>query len=193
MKKTSLVSIGGKTFSIEEDAYNFLEQYLADYRNKIRLAFQTEEVMEEVEARISDLLSEKVSGMGVVSLAHIKSIAEQIGMPDGPFNASYDTSRTSFSSEKPGNANCNAQRRFFRDKDHSWLGGVCSGLGAYFNLDILLVRIIFLVLLFTFSAGFWIYIILWIAAPHAVTPADKCAMRGWEATEENIRKVSNCK
>ena len=69
----------------------------------------------------------------------------------------------------------------------------CSGIAQYLNIDTLLVRIIFVIALFMGSAGFWIYVILWIAAPLAETPAQKCEMYGLPVTAENLMKFSNNK
>ena len=45
------------------------------------------------------------------------------------------------------------------------VGGVCSGLANYFNLDVALVRVLFVIALLFASFGFWLYIILWIVLP----------------------------
>ena len=61
------------------------------------------------------------------------------------------------------------KRRLYRDPDHRVLGGVCGGLGAYFNMDPVVLRIIFAVLfLITSGAALLAYLILWIAVPKAI-------------------------
>ena len=80
--------------------------------------------------------------------------------------------------------------RSFRDEDNKVIGGVASGLAAYLNLDITLVRVIMLALLLAGSLGFWLYIFIWIIAPVAKTAAQKCEMRGWPVTAENMAKFS---
>ena len=67
---------------------------------------------------------------------------------------------------------------------------MCSGLAIYFDIDITLVRIIMLAALLAGSVGFWVYIILWIAEPKAVTPAQQCELRGLAPTAENIAQFS---
>lgn len=68
------------------------------------------------------------------------------------------------------------------------IGGVCSGLAAYFDIDTVLMRVIAVVALFLGSAGFWIYVILWIAVPKARTASEKLEMRGLPVTAENLRR-----
>ena len=58
-----------------------------------------------------------------------------------------------------------ANNRFYRDSKNKVLGGVCSGLANYFNLDVALLRVLFVVALLFASFGFWLYIILWAVIP----------------------------
>lgn len=81
-------------------------------------------------------------------------------------------------------------RRFFRDLDSNMLAGVCSGLAIYFNTDVVLVRILFIILLMAGTTGFWAYIIICIVAPAARTAEEKCLLRGLPLTEENLRMFS---
>ncbi len=58
-----------------------------------------------------------------------------------------------------------AQKKFYLSTTDKWLGGVCGGIAAYFNIDSLLVRIAFLILFFGFGCGLLLYILLWLLAP----------------------------
>ena len=78
-------------------------------------------------------------------------------------------------------------RRFYRNPDERVLGGVASGLALYFNTDVLLIRILFLIALFGFGFGLLAYIILWIAAPQAASLTDRMKMKGKEVTLTNIK------
>ena len=74
--------------------------------------------------------------------------------------------------------------------DNKTIGGVCSGLAAFLNVDITIVRIISLLTLLLWGTGFLVYLVLWIVVPVAKTPADKCMMRGLEPTAENMARFS---
>ena len=63
-------------------------------------------------------------------------------------------------------------KRLYRSRSRI-IGGVCQGLADYFNVDVVLVRIIVLFALFCLSAGFWVYLVLWIVVP--LEPVDA----GW--------------
>ena len=68
--------------------------------------------------------------------------------------------------------------------------GVCSGLALFLGVDVTLIRVIFLVAFICGSAGLWIYLVIWIAAPEARTAAEKCELRGIPANAENIRRFT---
>ena len=56
-------------------------------------------------------------------------------------------------------------KKLYRIPTDGMLGGVCAGLGEYLNIDVTIVRLIFILLFLTGSAGFWIYLIMWIIIP----------------------------
>lgn len=89
----------------------------------------------------------------------------------------------------PPNANLDEDKKvkkFYRDNDNKVLGGVCSGLAAYFGVDITVIRLLFVLGVFLFGTGFLAYIILWIVAPKAQTLTQKMEMKGEPVTLSNI-------
>ncbi len=77
-------------------------------------------------------------------------------------------------------------KKLYRDPDNSVLGGVASGLSKYFDIDPLVVRILFIVAFFGFGTGFLAYVILWIITPEASSITDKMQMEGQPVTLSNI-------
>jgi phage shock protein C len=59
-----------------------------------------------------------------------------------------------------------SQKRLYRSETDRQIAGVCGGLADYFNVDVTLVRIIFVLLLLSAGPGLLIYIALWIAVPN---------------------------
>ena len=78
-------------------------------------------------------------------------------------------------------------KKIFRDGNDKILGGVCSGLGHYLNIDTIWLRIAFIVLI---ASGFpvFIYILLWILLPEAKTTSEKLQMEGEPVNIDNIEK-----
>lgn len=189
MKKTVNVAIGGLSFTIDEDAYNALGSYLDKFRASLKDKSGSQEVMEELEIRIAELFKSQLGGREVVDIALTKSVISQMGMPDGSTNTETETDNNNNNNNEKYN-NMETVRKFYRDVDDKKIGGVCSGLALYLNIDVVILRVLFLVALFCGTAGFWIYLILCIVAPCAKTPTEKCEMRGIPATAENIQRFA---
>ena len=184
MKKVINVSLSGRNFTLNEDAYNRLRTYLGHFETKLTVPeYQKREVMEEIEGRIAELFFQERGGddSRVVTLEMVEKVTSALGMPDGSAE-NGSTSSTAFASDTP--------RRLYRDMENKRVAGVCSGLAFYFNADVTLLRILMLAALVFGSAGFWIYIILWIAVPQADTPAKKCEMQGIPPTAENMSRFA---
>ena len=191
MKKTVSAAIGSTNFIIDEDAYARLDAYLAAFRTKLHAGADTQEVMSDLENRIAELATARLGGENrVINLALIDEIISCIGMPDG---TSFQRENAETAFEAPRSDGDPIAHKFFRDTDHRSIGGVCSGLAAYFNIDVTLVRVAFILLFIFGSTGFWIYIVLWIIAPKAQTPTEKCQLRGIEPTFENLSKFTTSK
>lgn len=61
-------------------------------------------------------------------------------------------------------------KKFVRVEKDKMIAGVCTGIAQYFNVDVMLVRVLFvLASLFGFSAGFWLYILIWLLVPSDAT------------------------
>lgn len=190
MKKTITAAVGGRNFIFDEDAYDALKNYLDKFRIALKApAAQADEIMEELEMRIGDLFKEELFGREVVDIKIVRKIVMQLGMPDGS-EPSFGWSE-SHGSGWTGQTVSAPQKKLFRNPDDRIFGGVCSGLAVFFNIDTSIVRILFLIVLFLGSAGFWIYLAFWIVLPLARTPAEKCAMYGMSPTAENMNRFHN--
>ena len=220
MKEVMNIGIGGKSFVVETSAYEILRDYLELFSSKIKPG-ESSEVMEDIESRIAELCSENISAYkNVVTESIVVKIVTQLGLPNGesyrPFQGSASGaakgaatgasagSATGSSAGTSGaysgaagaayGAGAEEQRvpkKLFRDSDDKMIGGVCSGLGFYLGADPVLVRVLFLIALLFGTLGFWVYLIIWIVAPLAVNPVQKCEMRGLAPTAENLGKFSN--
>lgn len=183
MKKTLTISISGIVFHVEEDAYDKLSLYLDALSVHFRKFEGKEEVIADVEARIAEILQPRLSpGKEVITIDDVEEAIGIMGQPSD-FGPEDETGE-----EKQSSSYTAVQRRLFRDGERKMLGGVCGGLGAYFNVDPVWVRIIFLVSIAISGFGLLVYIILWLVVPEARTTAEKLQMRGEPVTVSNIEK-----
>ena len=193
MKKTINVAIGGCSFTINEDAYDTLNDYLERFKSTLDNNSSSADVMDELEVRIADQLKGKLGGRQVVDLAMTQDVIGKLGYPQEYQSADDQTYRQEAPKDEyhySGSDGEKAVRKLFRDPDGKRIAGVCSGLALFLGVDVTLIRVLFLVAFICGSAGFWIYLVIWIAAPEARTAAEKCELRGIPATAENIRRFT---
>lgn len=192
MKKTINVAIGGCSFTIDEDAYNTLNEYLERFKGALDSSSSSADVMDELEGRIADLMKAKLGGREVVDMKIAQEVVAQLGYPQGyrPSEANNAGGNARDEYHYSGTDGERPVRKLFRDPDDKKLAGVCSGLALFLGVDVTLIRIIFLVAFICGSAGLWIYLVIWIAAPEARTAAEKCELRGIPANAENIRRFT---
>lgn len=191
MKKTFTINISGSIFHIDEDAFEKLQRYLQMLNRHFGTALEGQEILQDIEARIAELLIEKTSNkVEVVTDAMVDEVIARMGRAedfmeagDEEPTATVGAADALLTGEQP------IRRRLYRDGDNRVLGGVCSGMGAYFNMDPVILRIIFVLLFFLMGPfNILLYLILWIAVPKAKTTAQRLEMRGKEATISNIEK-----
>lgn len=209
MKPTVRVSIGGSAFNLEENAYKILDNYLKSLKSYFNNNPESEEIISDIEIRLSELLQMKMKTKdGVVSETDAKETIDIMGNPkDFDPDIEIETeSRTSLIEQEnkkqdysdQNNSNTRYKKKLYRDEDNKIIGGVFSGLGHYFNIDptILRVVVVTIILLFNFlsygGAGTLIlaYIILWMVMPAAKTFNQKLSMTGADPSIANIEDRS---
>ncbi len=186
MKKTIKINLSGNIFHIDEDAYDHLKKYLDAIGQHFSGKEGGEEILNDIESRIAELFSEKrTREEEVITLISVTEVIEIMGDPQEIINTGDEGTTAG---DAASSASGSGSRRLYRDPENSVIGGVCSGLGAYFNIDPLIFRILFIVLFFLGGASILIYVILWIVLPKALTAAQKLEMRGEPVTVSNIEK-----
>lgn len=190
MKKVLNISLANRSFTLEEDAYKRLSDYLEHFRTRLAASSgvpytQSAEVMDDLESRIAELFIQEVGTDGrVVKIDLVDRVTRQLGMPDGaPESPDADPSPTRNDDEP-------VRKKVYRDDDNRRIAGVCAGLATYLDIDVVLARVLMLVAFVAGTAGFWIYVICWIAIPKAVTATQKCEMYGLPVTAENLARFS---
>lgn len=183
MKKTLSINISGFVFHIDEDAYEKLHRYLEAIKFHFRGLKEKDEVMADIEARVAEILQQKLSAAKEVNT--MEDVDEVIGILGQPADFALGDDDEAGAREYIYKA---PYKRLYRDPERKWIGGVCSGLGAYFNLDPIWVRLIFFVSVAISGFGAIIYLILWLALPEARTTAERLEMRGEQVNISNIEK-----
>ncbi|WP_010664786.1 PspC domain-containing protein [Marinilabilia salmonicolor] len=190
MKKVMTINIAGRSFYIDEDAYARLEQYLKRLEHWSEDKEEGREILSDIEGRIRELLEEKINpSTGVITLEIVSEIIATMGEPEEFTEDGNTEKETGSSTDYTTTAKGPRRRRLYRDMEDKVFGGVCSGIAAYFNIDRVVVRVLFALLAFlSFGTALPVYIILWIAIPPALTSSQRLEMRGDDVTISNIEK-----
>lgn len=181
MKKTISINLAGLVYQIDDDAYNLLENYLEKLKTSFSDPSEQREILDDIEHRFAELFSEKMKNRtevvnkqmvqeAIATLGEVEEIEEEVDK-----SSSGETLRSS--------------RKLFRSTDDKVIAGVLGGLGVYFGIDAIWLRLLF-VLLAIASVGIpvgIIYIVLWLVMPKAVTASQKLQMRGEPVNLSNLK------
>lgn len=204
MKTSININLFGTVYAIDEDAHKLLDQYLTNLKSYFAKQEGGDEIADDIEHRIAELFWElKQQGTESICIEQVTQILHKIGNPEEMGNeepndtkqegqkSSEDQSTGASAHEAPRTENNNrqGQRRYYRDGQNKRLGGVLSGICHYFGWsDPLILRICFVFLcLFTDGIFLFIYLLLWLIAPKAVTAEQRLQMKGQAVNPESIR------
>lgn len=193
MNKTISINISGLVFYIEEGAFDILKAYLDSIKDYFISQRGGSEIIADIESRIAELFQEMVKEeKTAITLDDVNEVIAGLGQPQDMMDeedVEENLDSESFSNQGAGDT---SEKRLFRDPEGKLLGGVCSGLGAYFRIDPVWLRLAFVLLVWIMGSSALLYLILWIVIPEALTTADRLKMRGKPINvnniEESIRK-----
>ena len=184
MKEITRIHLAKTPYDIELDAKEVLQKYLSE----IKQMMGSEDTMYEIEARMVELLGERgVQNNGIITMSDVEDLRSKMGLPK-EFSDS-ESNEDSQANLTPSNS---PAKRLMRDTDNAIFGGVCAGIAAYWGINPLWVRLLFIISPFiTFGTALLVYIIIWISLPEAKTAAEKLQMRGEPVTLNSLKKAAN--
>lgn len=191
MNKTVNINLAGISFHIDENAFGKLSRYLEAIRKSLKGTDGSEEIMQDIEARIAELFSDKIEVQSqVITLKELDEVIAVMGQPED-----YEVDEELFEDTPPyssasSNSKGNARhKQLFRDIDNKYIAGVSSGLGHYIGVDAIWIRLLWVLLVLAgLGSPILIYILLWILVPAALTTTDKLKMTGEPVNISNIER-----
>jgi membrane protein containing pspC domain len=184
MKEITRIHLAKTPYDIELDAKEVLQKYLSE----IKQMMGSEDTMYEIEARMVELLGERgVQSNGIITMSDVEDLRSKMGLPKefSDSESTEDSQANLIPSDSP-------VKRLMRDTDNAIFGGVCAGIAAYWGINPLWVRLLFIISPFiTFGTALLVYIIIWISLPEAKTAAEKLQMRGEPVTLDSLKKAAN--
>ncbi|MCL1936879.1 MAG: DUF2807 domain-containing protein [Candidatus Azobacteroides sp.] len=190
MKKTLTINLNGRVFNIDEDAYQLLDNYLNNLRIYFRKEEGSTEILADFEARIEELFSDRIRlGYSVITINEVEKVIAQMGQPTD-FEEREENEKREKNSEWAKDPYMTVKKKFYRNPDDKLFAGLCSGLSAFFDWNVLIVRIIAIILIPATSFSIvLVYLIAWLLFPEARTAEQKLEMQGKSITVENIGKT----
>ena len=192
MKKILQISLARTPFTLEEDAYGQLDLYLESIRNLFRQVEGREDILADIEGRVAERFLE--SGKAIITLIEVEQVITSMGRAE-EYQESTNTNQENSSSESLPKSS----KKFYRDPQGALIGGVCTGIASYFDVEVLWVRVAFVIAAFANGLGLIAYPILWLITPEAKTPSRRLEMKGTpvtlgalkETAEENIKEFQS--
>ena len=192
MNKIFNINLGGYPFTIDDDAYHTLDKYLSTIKKHFANSEGCEDIIADIEIRIAELFNEELKGQPIVGIREVDKVIKVMGTPEefGATEEDHVKHKGQKTDAHRESKRYTTGKRLFRDPDEKVIGGVCSGLSAYFGInEPVWLRILFVFAFFT-GVGIMLYVVLWIAIPEAKSSGDKLSMKGEKIDVTNIaRKV----
>ena len=205
MKKTFNINVAGFPFIIDDDAYTLLDNYLQTIENAFAGNDETRELANDIESRVAELLMERTStNSPIVSVADVEEVISRVGQPEeimeedetisiktpGGDNAAKEDAKNAATPPPYIPPVTPIKKKLFRDPQNTMIGGVCSGLAWYLNMDPTIVRLLtVLITMVSMFSGAIAYLILMLVVPEAKTPLERMQRMGEEPTVKNIGKT----
>lgn len=191
MKKIININLSGRLIPIEDSAYEILNQYLGSLKKYFSKEEGGDEIVSDIESRIAEIFQDQLKkGAHCITDEDVMAVKASMGTPEQFDDAAGESTQQQKQEDPLEGYIPRPRKRLYRDPENKVLSGVCSGLGAYFNIDPVIFRIIFALLAVGgFGSGILVYFILWIATPSADTTAEKLEMRGERVDLNTIRST----
>lgn len=177
--KTKNYTISNEQIPVTEMAAEKLDNYRFDIKNHFS-AQGSEDVIIDMDFALLDKLNAIVEGKTnkTIEINDVENIIQQLG-----------TIEQLTESTTENNIIVTA-KKLYRTKTNSWLGGVCSGLAVYMGMPIWLLRLVFIIAVFTPLPIIILYLLLWYILPLAQNKSDELQMHGIPV---NLSSLTNTK
>jgi len=184
MRKVTTINLNNNAYQIDELGYDALRDYLSAAERNLEGNPDREEILADLEQAIGDKCRTSLGAhKTVVSVEDIQRILLEMGPVESASPSAVPGATTGASPAGGGPSAAGGSmpfpRRMYRLEQGRMWGGVCTGLAAYFGVDVVWMRVIF-VLLTLFTSGIWIliYIAMCFIVPMAETAEERAAAHG---------------
>jgi phage shock protein PspC (stress-responsive transcriptional regulator) len=184
MRQVITINLNNNAYQVEDEGYAALRDYMATAERRLADYPDKAEILADLEQAIADKCDSFLGAhKNVITTAEVSQILREMGpvagsdaeatRPQG--NPSTDTPEQGFTTATGPRQQ---PRRLYRLAEGKLLGGVCAGLAAYFGIDVVWVRALWV--LMTLFTGVWllVYVAALFIVPKAETPAERAQAHG---------------
>jgi phage shock protein PspC (stress-responsive transcriptional regulator) len=184
MNKVITINLNGRAYQLEESGFDALRAYLDDASARLENDEGKAEIISDLEQAIAEKCDKVLSPhKTVVTDDEIKRIIDEMG----PVEGTKAESAAGGAEHASSHGTSNAPKRLYLIREGAILTGVCTGLAAYFDIDVTLVRVIFAVVtILTSGIGIPVYIALALILPYADTIEARAAAHGQAFKAQDI-------
>ncbi len=181
MNKVITINLNGKAYQLEEDGFAKLKAYLAEAASRLENDPDKDEIIADLERAVAEKLDRLLDpNKTVVTDKEVDEVIKEMGPVEGE-------SKETNGGNEDAKKSSTETKRLYKIREGKMIAGVCNGLAAYFNIDVVLVRLIFVGLFFlTHGAWMVVYIVMAIVMPRANTSAEVAAARGEPFTAQDF-------
>jgi phage shock protein PspC (stress-responsive transcriptional regulator) len=187
MHKVISINLNGNAYQLDDEAYEALRAYLDGALHALRDNPDRTEIVADLEQAIAEKCGRYLGPQKTVVLkSEIDQIIREMGPVESGQPASADAGGTA-SQQQQKKAEDARPQRLFRIREGAMFAGVCSGLAAYFNLDVTLIRVLFVIGVFiTSGVAILAYFVMMLVVPEANTPDEHAAAHGLPFNAQEI-------
>ena len=189
MKEINRIHLAKIPYEIEIDAKDELNKYF----NALKKNIEDETILDDIEIRITEILRDQgIVASGIISMQDVEQIESQLGSPEVFMDDQTESAEVEDSDvENDLEGDTSVRRKLFRDRSNAVLGGVASGLSLYFDIDVVLIRVVMIALVFV-TVGFMIpaYLLLWIVVPKAKSATDILHLKGQKISARALKEIN---
>ena len=173
MERVVTINLNGNAYQLEEPAYDALRAYLSRAEAALAANPDKAEIIRDLEQAIADKCAGHLGpGKTVVNAAEMARVLEEMGPVEGETNSEAPRADSAGDHDGP-------RRRLYRIKDGANIAGVCTGMAAFFDIDVNIIRLLWIVTaLFTSGAAILVYIAMMFLVPSAHTSEEWAAAHG---------------
>ncbi|GAA4300162.1 PspC domain-containing protein [Compostibacter hankyongensis] len=185
MKKIININLSSRLIPIEDTAYELLKNYLESLKRHFSREEGGEEIISDIESRIAEIFQEKLKkGAHCITDEDVSAMVATMGRPE-----QLEEETATEPQEKqhgPDEQAFVTGRRLMRNENDKVLGGVCSGIAAFYRIDPVIVRVITILLSLAWGTGVLVYILLWILLPSTRTQVNPVRRRLYRNPDHRV-------